>query len=1194
MEGAGKTIQLKPGPIGYIYARDVKSLNVDIISMLSARSADSDVAILPLIRGLTVEPAFVSNVAAVGGSRTTGLGGNGITMKLVPTHYFPNVFVFHGGNCISPSSAAPNLTLACESARERFGFTSYTEQADATRETTGNDICTTIGVDPEKTIIYLVITAMFKELVYMCNTYLHYGGIERIDIDNTSVIKIPIYPIQLVMPDVNRLAPEPFNSKHRSIGEGFELPRAFYNTKLNRLLHGAVLGPLAVATRVRNIESVARGAAHLSMDEAHDGSVLPADITFTAYDQIVDKSYNKSGRGQRAQQSASKENQNNDGQERRLASVMSADLALTVDTLLSAAIHEDGATSIGEWPIMSIEDTKLKQEALGAYMARCAALVCAMVFSTNSALYMSEVYDAGSPDAGKDSGQPSFYRFYQIAAPYLASNPQTDRDGRIIPETRDRQVNSVNGTGQDFGIDHLAMACGFSPQLLARILYYLERADSGQLVHKQELDIIKYVTGSMTADISCQLCNRDTRAVCSHTTLHRLRHRMPRFGMPIRGPIGVFGVVTSAYSDVDPLGNFAPYSALKKGDGEMARAVMQDTYRATAEKIMTELESMGLFDKENPLASAGLEAIVTDQQSFQATFTNIRQLIEREAEQLMRNLIDVRDYKIREGLTESSHTLSLSVDPYAIGICPVLSFLSKRSMLAVVQDLALSQCAYVFNGQQVDAKNFRNQFQPVLRRRFFDLMNGGFVSTRQSTVTLADSTLTAPDPTKSQTDTNCGEFDGELVRVTTEVIREMKIKNRVLFFGSTSNMSEAAKSRVAGLSEAYQRPDRRVDVLGGALGFALKQLHGVLFPKGMPIGDVSPNAQWFWTMLQRNQMPGKLLGPKDTELIRFVKRFSDEYAAMNYINVASTCVGDLAQFMLSNIILKYCDHRNYYINSITAIMATCRRPRDPSAVLHWIERPLADGNDVEKAAAEVLETVATRPHVWTTAYSSNNLVRAALTSRPFVVLGISISKYQGMAGSSRVFQAANWSNLTGGKGVCPLMNFDRTRRFMLACPRVAYVTVQQGGFNANARERTLAEQVRAIMKEGGVTPQATIFIAALKALGQRVQCMDRQDWLSLTDDEYLSELLDSMNTRTAEREGGWSVDAGMELAKEIEATSSTNIADEGDAVFDFGACDGDNTLNMQAGIGQKRQCVDDLFDLPPCHEKKTALSVDML
>ncbi|MBC6371140.1 hypothetical protein ERK17_09880, partial [Lactobacillus kullabergensis] len=166
----------------------------------------------------------------------------------------------------------------------------------------------------------------------------------------------------------------------------------------------------------------------------------------------------------------------------------------------------------------------------------------------------------------------------------------------------------------------------------------------------------------------CNLCTFETRHACAHTTLMRLRARHPKFASAARGAIGVFGTMNSAYSDCDVLGNYAAFSALKRADGsENTRTIMQETYRAATERVMAELEALQYVDQAVPTALGRLETIIGTREALHTVVNNIKQLVDREVEQLMRNLIEGRNFKFRDGLAEANHAMSLSLDPYTCG-----------------------------------------------------------------------------------------------------------------------------------------------------------------------------------------------------------------------------------------------------------------------------------------------------------------------------------------------------------------------------------------------------------------------------------------------------------------------------------------------------------------------------------------------
>lgn len=1160
------------------------------LSLLSARSLDSDVAVAPLVGGLTVEPSFKTNVATIIGTRTTGLGGKTVSLKLSPTHYRSSVYIFHGGRHLTPSTNAPHLSKLCARASKQFGFSEYNPAAvELSHETTGEDLCKHVGLPPETTMIYLVVTEGFKEALYIGNAFLHTGGVEKILIGEDETFRIPIYLLQMFMPDFQRVITDPFNKNHRAIGENFNYPKPFFNRPLMQLLFQAVFGPTAVALRVRNIDEFIRSAAHLTFEENYEGATLSQEITFTALDGGPGK-LSRSG-------ASSSSNLGQGGFEQRLASVMAGDATLTLEAIMSAAIFDEPLTDITSWPLLSEQNTSLdRATAIGSYLGRVAGLVGAMVFSTNSALHLTEVEDTGPVDP-KDATKQSFYRFFLVPGTHVAANPQIDREGRPIPGHEKRALAPLAGGNQEFKGDHLALLCGFSPALLAKMLYYLERCDSGVIVGRQEMDVVRYVAESQHTDVPCDLCTYDTRHACVHTTLMRLRARHPKFSNTTRGALGVFGTMNSLYSDCDILGNYAAFSALKRADvQETTKSIMQETYRAAVDRVLNELENLQYIDQSVPTALGKLDSIITNRETFHTVVSNITQVVNNEVDQLVHNLIEGRNFKIKESLFDANHTMPLTLDPHACGPCPILQLLHHRSNLVVFQDLALSQCSSVFAEHSVEGRNFRNQFQPLLRKRVLNLFNNGFLVAKPLTIALEDDVVISAPSLFAGQEAPADTFEGDIARVSIDVPKELRVKSRVLFSSVGTTASESARARVASLQAAYKKTDKRVDILLGPVGFLLKQFHPVIFPNGKPPGSTQPNPQWFWTALQRNQLPARLLSPPDIETIIFVKKFSMEYSTNNFINLTPNNVSELALYYMANQILRQCDHSEFFINTLTAIISGSRRPPNPLTVASWAPQ---GGAALEHGVKSLSENIDAYPGAWSSMFVSCNLLRPVMATRPMVVLGLSISKYHGMAGNDRVFQAGNWANLTGGKNVCPLLLFDRTRKFVLTCPRAGFLC-SSSVTGLGVHEHSLCDQLRAIIIEGGATVASSVFTTVVKSLGPRTQQLQIEDWLALLGDDYLSEEMMDLNARTLERgKGEWTSEAAFEVAREAEnLLNQSNLAD--DEMFNFGEYEegestppGSSGPSLFSSTKKRPGAIEDLFGgAPP--EKKGELTLDML
>lgn len=131
------------------------------------------------------------------------------------------------------------------------------------------------------------------------------------------------------------------------------------------------------------------------------------------------------------------------------------------------------------------------------------------------------------------------------------------------------------------------------------------------------------------------------------------------------------------------------------------------------------------------------------------------------------------------------------------------------------------------------------------------------------------------------------------------------------------------------------------------------------------------------------------------------------------------------------------------------------------------------------------------------------------------------------------------------------MVFDRTRHFVLACPRVGFTCSQTGG-GAGLHDHSLGEHVKTILADGGPLVQTAVYAAVLHALGARTQHLEPDDWRAIVDDEFLAAALAEINGRVADRDGRWSVEAAAELVRDLEGQTGADGGEE--TAFDFGAC----------------------------------------
>ncbi|QEG54040.1 Major DNA-binding protein [Cacatuid alphaherpesvirus 2] len=1167
--GKTETIQYEVGPVAYIYARSKLTIDSEEWGLLCAKSRDQpSSAVAPLIPGLTVEEDFTTSIAAVIGTKSSGLVGGTASAILSPCHFSPCVYIFYGGDCINPTSLAPGLTILCDEARTKFGFTSppSTGPVANARETSGESICMQIGLEPETTMLYLVATEPFCEAIYMCNTFLHFGGADSVYINSETVRRIPVYPVQMYMPDIAlRLCRNPFDSNSRNIGEGCAYPKALYNKELNRVLHGAVLAPQGMSLRTRDLEAIAKAATTVAFDGNFEGCVLAAEKTFT-------------------QSSAATKTQTRSPNdiERRAACSLVADLALTTRVSVSCAPYRfEGGSEIkyNQWPLFANAKTQQERtDALSKFMAELAGIIAAGIFSTNSPLYASEVVDGGQSDSGDK--QANFSRFFFNCGLSSLGSSIVDYAGNVIPGTENNPTQ--NHQAFEYGPEHLAYACGFSPELTSRALFFLERCSRYQLGADNRCsgNPLKFaaVDTSMVAD--CRWCSEETRQYCVRHTLHRLKTRLPAPRAARRGPMAVFGAVDADYTDCDQLGNFAPYSDIKRsGDGDSARNIMNDTYVGLCRRVAQFLIADGLVCGDTGEDARNVQSA----KDLRATFELIESMVDRECAKFVSVLGGTRGYNYEARLPASEHTFVVTLNPYSTAFCPMLSHLVSQTKAIILQDIMLSQVPATFDKGQVETKMFRSAAMPTLRSDFMSMLDKGFLSGKQSPVVVSASSVTAPDTSVPSTEKSAVQYEYSLTRGQVLRLREFRIKNKFVYKGGDEKRGSMA--RMQGMTENFSRPLRikNINILGGPLGFLLKRSHNVIFGSGMDVFE-------FWHKVIGGYMPKSQLTEENIETLKFIRRVSKTYAEGNYIKSQPQTFLELANFMVTNKILAYCGYEQsfgkFYVSTPSMIVMDSAKNKDPCAELVWLPPVINPTTKNLIAAAE--KSIADNSSKWISASKVTNSCRLVMNYKPVVALGLMISKYCRQQSPTTVFQAGNWSSLIGSCGVQSVnacLSGDIVKKYALACKRVDSIIK---GAASKYSETSLSSKIKA-MVESGCTPKV-IYIAILRALGDGLRDVTTETWLAMVDDQFMVEALEAIHANISENTaGGWSQEAAM---IKLNKDGQTMPFGEEEEMLNFADGEDDADINNQDETTRHRFEDDDTFAGPSA--KKRALATDVL
>ncbi|AIU39266.1 single-stranded DNA-binding protein [Testudinid alphaherpesvirus 3] len=1174
IEGDGAKIQ----PVAFIYALPITAVVPQEWKYLAARSADNPLCVMPLVEGLTVETGFSVNATCISGMKTNGLASKSYVARLTTTHFYPNVFIFHGGENIPPSTEAPNLTKLCNKTRKACGFSDFEPEKSLPgfKETTAAEICEKLGVEKPEVILYLVTTAAYKEAVYLANTFLHYGMMETVTMNGAKASKIPLYPIQMFMLDHIKISQTPFTPNTRLLIDNVEYPQPFFNSGLHRLLFDYIISNVAVAIRTRNVESVAMGLGYLAYEDKFEGCVISgknyANFKATKQPGVTPKSL----------------------AELRMADSMTAELALNISSLFDSAVYDNGhqVCPYDEWPMFENRtEPEERLEALSNFYTRMASEVATMVFSINSVLYMLEIGDslAKTKDAQNQAKDPNPYdRFFLFNGAYLGPGTRLDAEGNVSIPGEDIPIEFTRGRQPDFSLSHLAYACGFCPQLLARMFFFLERCDRIVTSSRQEQNMLKYV-GLKAEEKICELCDASTAHVCAATTFFKLRYRMPSFITPHKYPFVVCGAMASPYSECDPLGNYASFSALRRQhDKDVAKNVMQDTYHVANDNLLMALEKARFINKDLGTDSDDLSTMITNRETFMAVITEVNRLIKAEAERFIITLSEDRDFKYKEALKDATQTFSLSCNPYHMGFCPLMSCIHYRTLLIVIQDLGLGHCPTILATTSLENKSARNVVQPFLRKRFLGMINKGFLSTRDMTATVKTPVVTSFDVHKPIDVPSEFGYDFEISRSTIICPKEMRLKNRIMFRGGASLAGEQTKGRFQAIAAAYNRSDKlNRGALNGPHGHLLKKYHDRLFPTNPKLIAANKKqlpAMTFWPLLEQERLSSLYLGDIEAVVpfLRFIKRETQQYDRANMIDMVPNNLYTYAQFKFTNLILDTCGFKSNYICTITPLVATVKTS-NPMTAVHLLEPTI-------KTTEEAAQRLSKLPrHTKKSCLNFVSQTTKWLMDRfPVIACGLSISKYTGQQTGDTLFQSGNLSYLMGD-GIDPATTGPRDpkRRFIVACPRVGHIAKSSAFGSEWSGERSLVETIKTLLLEGRSDVVASVFQLLVKNRSDVIRTMTTEEFTALTGDEYIGEQLTQLQQDVIAAGVGWTA---HEIADYLETL--TDQTDAKETFFSFANCLGEGDF-LDAGqdtLGRKRKAIEEMLD----HEqpKRPALDVD--
>lgn len=935
------------GPCGYVYLYQADQFPVREASLLANRCLGKTAFGLPLLFDLTVENGFPLTVKAVHRKL------NPSTLSARVTSVLREVLIFHGTENFQPIFQGPGLPELCEAAARIFGFPQFSPPESPPRPLDLRRPLAQLGLEWENIIGGIVVTQGFKERLMSGSLAWLPCQAEAVKVGQCPAVKVPLYDKNLFP-----AAREP----------SLEY---FYDTGVSEYLFYSLFTSIAQALRIRDVAGLVQAiedqflwdqykTAKLAGTRDYPSSVL--NVPDAAAGLVVDAAV--------------------------------AELALSYGTsFLDAPKEATPIMSYTGWAIFSDCETVAQRcAALEDFLAQLSVHVHAQIFSANSILYLNRVGKV-APGNSTRSESAAFNNFFFHGGLGHLNEIR-------VSETGNRSFSGADGSkldGNTFTVYHLAYAASFSPQALARLCFYLQFAQHQRVTAASQQNLRTYLTAAANS-VACDICRGSHPACCLNTLKFRLDDRFPQVTQVVKREPYVVTGVTGPFNDLGMLGNFGGFR--DKEEDAASEEGQRYTYWQLLQRVAERLQEIGVGCDTDPPE-------IGDARGFVKLFRAIDHLVDGEALTFINSLVK-GNLNFREVIKNIHHVLQLSCNTYWLPPCQTLHNLFVRSLLIVVQDIALPICAAYEQDNPaagtVPSEWLKTHFQTLWTNFKSACFDKGVVTGTDLKVVHVDASAAAGGGTPS-----CEFFDVDscdptttfmpirsqlrLARPLLTVPRMIKMKNRIVF--SNSGASEVMQS-------SFVRVSKDQYITCGPYVRFLHQYHKVLFP------GCRMSAVYLWNSISETKQIPLMPGTDESslrELVTYINTGSRQFDETNVIDTTPYTVRDYALHRLNNAILRACGQTQYYAGTLHALLPLIQR-------LPASEYPHSLGNASFADKDEFLR-VAQGRLASTIVTSQKQAICDLGKTRPVITVPIIVNKYSGVSGNAQIFQCANIGYFTG-------------------------------------------------------------------------------------------------------------------------------------------------------------------------------------
>lgn len=1112
---------------GFVYVYNRASLPSEEVSLLGNLYVGGEVFSLPLLYDLTVEPSFPLTVKAVHRKM------DNTTLNVRLTTFMREVIIFRGTEHFKPIFHGLGLEKLCAAARGLFGFAEYRppdEPPSVTCDVNGALSLAGLSWPADELICGVAVTWGFKERLMGGNLVWMPTLAERVKIGSAEALKVPLYDEDL-FPVQNR--------------ESFE---HFYHPGVSQYLFYSLFTQIGQSLRIRNIDQVVKATEEQFLKDQYKMSKLaaykdyPSSIANAADSAVL-----------------------------MVIDAAAAELALSYGmSFLDSPQEATACLNYHSWPLFAeAENEEQRRVALHEFLAKLAVHVHAQIFSANSVFYLNRVgrvQPGGGATAKGDAC--SFNSFFLHGGLGNLRDSFVLEGGAKVADV----LQSMKATdGSSFTVHHLAYAAGFCPQVLARLCFYLQFAQHQKISVSSQQSLKNYLCTAANSAI-CDLCQGRTPASCVHTLRFRLDDRFPHVSASCKREPYVVTGVTGAFNDLGILGNFASFR--ERDDEAQSETGQRDTYWRLMQRVSDKLQDLGV---DTPRESK----LIGDAASFLKVFREVDSTVDREAVSFINNMIK-NNVNFRESIKNINHVVQLSCNPNWLPPCTTLGIAYLRSLLAVVQDIALPVCATYEQDNPVlgfvASEWLKLHFQTLWTNFKSACFDKGVLTGSEIKVTHANPQNTGGNATYDFFDVGGNPGDRpvgckmqvRVVRPLVTVPRMIKLKNRVLF--SNTNSSEA-------IQNSFVRTSKKDNyIVNGPFINFLNTFHRVLFP------NCKMSAMYLWSVISEKKQIPLVPGIEESalkELVRYVNTGSLAFDEHNVIDLLPSSLKEYAMQRLNNAILRSCGQTQFYASTVHSLFPILQRlmAEDYPHVLE--RRGFGSVSEYDSLCHGVTAL--------TTVTSQKHSALEVGKQRPVISLPIIVNKYSGINGNAQIFQCASIGYFSG-RGVDRNLFSDTMRYFKRQSTwsfmRKKYIFMtpltdsmirkssQSVSWNLSDVE-ALKKNISSLLEEP--TPELTnkITLECVKLLGRGCVQLRREDLdfylghLGFLSDEIV-EKLDTLK-RELERDEWTAENAAGVLARSSEGGDDGLQGLEFVGLDDGGSSQLDDVVPVQAALSLNRK-----------------------